>query len=132
MLDASNVCPIECERVSFSMDISKDEYPTPNYAKLMLASKPSIIDDMLDSSIENITYETMNDCFGSVYIRFADLAVTEKIEQEAISLTGLISNIGGTVGLFIGITLMSIMEIVELGVLLAIIIHRVYVKNQRI
>ena len=50
----------------------------------------------------------------SVFIYFDQLEFTHISEQDAMSLSVLISNVGGTLGLFAGISLLSLLELVEL------------------
>lgn len=125
--DTSKVCPIECEYYGYSMAVSSDQYPTRNYAKLMMATKLDQLKELLQT--ENVTYEMIKNNFASVYIKFENLAVTEKIEQQAVTFVNLISNIGGTVGLFIGISVLSVMEFFEFGILTSLIYYRVHFTN---
>lgn len=127
--DNSEVCPIECEYHGYSIRESNDEYPTRNYAKLMLATKSDQLEDMLNAEIENITYETIRNNFASVYIRFNNLAVTEKIEQVAVPFTLLISNLGGTLGLFVALSVLSVLEIFEFGIVTAFIFYQVHFRK---
>ena len=125
--ETSNVCPIECEYYGYSMSVSSDQYPTRNYAKLMMATKSAQLKELLQT--ENVTYDMIKSNFASVYIKFDSLSVTEKIEQEAITFINLISNIGGTVGLFIGISALSVLEFFEFGLLTALVYYRVRFTN---
>lgn len=124
--DTNKTCPIECEFLAYPLSVSIDEYPTQNYASLMLATKSNQLENMLKTEIENITYETIRNSFASVHIRFSNLAITEKIEKAAVPFVILISNLGGTLGLFVALSVLSILEVLEFGVVSAFIFHRVH------
>jgi hypothetical protein len=77
-------CPLECTNKDFQFTSSFSQL-TPNYR---------------NTANVNIYYES--------------LSYLEMIESEAITITDLISRIGGILGLFLGISFMSFMEFVDM------------------
>ena len=77
-------CPLQCD--SFSYDISINSY---------------------DQNPKNSSNYTIG-------VYYEDLKYTLVSQQPKIELFGLISNIGGTLGLFIGFSFITLLEIFEL------------------
>lgn len=70
---------------------------------------------------ENITYELFKQSVASVLVYYDELKVTQISESPSISLVNLVANIGGTCGLFIGMSVLTIVEFFELIFGLAVI-----------
>jgi len=101
-------CPLECE--SFDYDITF-------YTESILSAgniSPDIPDiNMVKYTPEFKTYENLSKTFFSISVYYEDLKYTLISQQPKIELFGLISNIGGTLGLFIGFSFISLLEIIE-------------------
>ncbi len=63
------------------------------------------------SSLDNSIIRTK---IFKIYIFYEDLKYTLITQKPKIELFGLISNIGGTLGLFIGFSFISVLELFEL------------------
>jgi hypothetical protein len=85
----SNYCPLECDTLSY---------------KISHSSK-------MISSLDNSIIRTK---IFKIYIFYEDLKYTLITQKPKIELFGLISNIGGTLGLFIGFSFISVLELFEL------------------
>jgi hypothetical protein len=95
-------CPLECD--SFYYDIRLN-------TKLILTNG-QITDDIYGFK----TYENMSKTFFGIYVYYEDLKYTLIEQNPRIELFGLISNVGGTLGLFLGFSFISILEIFEMFV----------------
>ena len=95
-----NYCPLECD--SFTYDITLN-------TQIILA-QGNISDDYFGFH----TYENMSKTFYGIYVYYEDLKYTLISQQAKIELFGLISNIGGTLGLFIGFSFISLLELFEI------------------
>jgi hypothetical protein len=62
----------------------------------------------------NVTFEDIKKGLVNVKIFYEGLYYTEISETESQTVFDLISSIGGTMGLFIGISLLSFIEILEI------------------
>ena len=60
----------------------------------------------------------------SLTIYYPDLSYTKISESPKLSTSNLISNIGGTMGLYVGISLLSLVEIIELIIEIILIIMK--------
>lgn len=61
----------------------------------------------------------------------ADIEYTSITEQEALTIIDMIANVGGTLGLFIGISLLSFLEMAEILIKIASILLKDKVKTVR-
>jgi energy-converting hydrogenase Eha subunit G len=76
-----------------------------------------------------MNYENVRKSVAKVSIFYNDLRETVITENVKISMADLISSIGGTLGLFVGMSLLSSIEILEILVQSAIVLLK---QNRRI
>jgi len=106
-----NYCPLDCDHYSYDISLhSASETATGNIS--------------MKSSTNYVgfnTYENVSRTFYGLRVYYDELEYTLIIQQPKIEPFGLISNIGGTLGLFIGFSFISILELVEVVVELVFI-----------
>jgi hypothetical protein len=95
-------CPLECD--SFEYDITF-------YTESILSAGNISPDN--EEFLDFKTYENVSKTFFSIYVYYEDLKYTLISQQPKIELFGLISNLGGILGLFIGFSFISLLEIIE-------------------
>ena len=114
-------CPIECSRNLIDMSVSTANYPSKWFIK-----------DLILGDNETAYDETSSD-FGKRYlvmnVFYADLSFTIISESPAMTDLALIGNLGGTLGLFIGISFLSVAENLEL---LFLIIHYFATRDSKV
>ena len=93
----SKYCPLECDTLNYKISHS---------SKMISSLETSIIRTKM----------------FKVYVFYEDLKYTLITQKPKIELFGLISNIGGTLGLFIGFSFISVLELFELLVEYTLII----------
>ena len=98
----SSECPLECDFVDFDFTYSASDYDAYGLYTLLNGVKPT--NDELNSFKNKVV---------SINVYFSELRYTEITETPSTSLIDLLANIGGTIGLFIGISVLSFVEIVE-------------------
>ena len=102
----SEYCPLECDSVEYSFSTYTLDYPnTGNISERDITKHFS-------SQFE--TYEEVQKSFYSLIIYYKDLKYTFIKEEPYMVLADLISNIGGLLGVFIGYSIISFIEIIEL------------------
>ena len=83
-------------------------------------SKPNLLNDFSESQVNA---ETARRNFVAADLYYNALAYSLSEEKPSLDIVGLLANIGGTMGLFLGISLLHVCEVVEafieLGFLLA-------------
>jgi hypothetical protein len=102
----SEYCPLECDSIEYSLSTYTLDYPTTGSICERDYSKH------FSSQFE--TYEEVEKSFYSLVIFYKDLKYTYIKEEPYMVLADLISNIGGILGVFIGYSIISFMEIIEL------------------
>ena len=100
-------CPQECNSVNFNLATLQADYPSKFYSELIIAANNN-------SSRNLTTYEDVKTSTLSVNIYYDDLIKTLINEVEPQTIDGLIANFGGIIGLCIGSSLLSIVELIEL------------------
>jgi len=104
----SNYCPLECD--SFEYDIGLYQQSILTSGKIS-----KFYNDSIHTGFTNDfkTYENVSKTFFSINVYYEDLKYTLISQQPKIELFGLISNLGGILGLFIGFSFISLLEIIE-------------------
>ena len=107
----SDYCPAECQSIQYSISTSSSSYPSRAYAYNMLQD-PSLLNRFDNPS--QVTYETIKESTLGVSVYFDALESTNIEESPQIEFVDLIAGIGGTLGLFLGISVLSLFEFVEI------------------
>ncbi len=100
-------CPLECDSSSFSFFDSFADYPSPAYAEIIVKS------DSLKRIFTNANYTILKRSVLSFSVYYSELKYTRMKQIPKMVLVDLISAIGGTLGLFIGGSIMSLIELLE-------------------
>jgi hypothetical protein len=123
-------CPIECEYNYYKYTISIAEYPTRQYSAYLMNSTlvKSIINKThtLNDSME--LYELLKKSVARVRIHYGESMQTFITEYAKTQLADLISSVGGILGLFLGLSFLSFIEIFDL----LIQIFYVFIKHVKI
>ena len=110
-----DLCPFECNQITYDLTISTTDYPSRNTFTSVYTSFGNELSELLGTSnISDVTYDMFKASFAAVFIYFDELKYTNIEQQPTLELVDVIANIGGTLGLFIGISLLSIIECIEL------------------
>lgn len=115
-------CPLECNKTNFYTSMSSsNSYPTRFYESYLLANSP--IKELYNKSdfSQPLRYNILK-----LNIYFDSLSYTKIVQVPAINVFTLISNIGGSVGLVLGLNVFTLFEFIELSVtiLLLVLKHR--------
>ena len=104
-------CPDECNTVNYEITKSNSRYPTLYYLNYLkyhtdILSRFPNPNNVIDNQITK----------ACVYLNvfYDDLDTIYTSEQPVITPESLFGNIGGNLGLFVGISLLSLVEIIEL------------------
>jgi hypothetical protein len=103
-------CPLECESEFYTLTTSSLDYPTKIYAD-MLSSQGAVLRRFNN---KKPTYQQIKQSIASININYNQLCYTQIKEAQKITAIDLATNIGGTIGLFLGLSLLSFIEILEL------------------
>ena len=95
-------CPLECETTAYTYQTSMCEYPTQNYVKY-LAEFDLIKKKYAGVNKSSINYDDLRKKVAQVQIYFNEMKQTVINELPKTTIADLVSSIGGTFGLFLGI-----------------------------
>lgn len=91
-------CPLECVSESFAYKTSQSIYPSVLYASLL--NRHPVINRMYNN--QTVSQETMRKSLLKLNVYYEDLSYISITEIPTLNGISLISNIGGTLGLFLG------------------------------
>ena len=103
------VCPLECNRTAYDMFASSTELLGDLYAEFIRASY-FLTADFIGKPV---TADTSKQNFVSFYLYYDSLSYTLSTEAPSLDVVALLANIGGTLGLFLGVSLLHVCEIVD-------------------
>lgn len=104
-LECVKGCPTECHTINYNVAISAAKYPTKFYQKT-LKNHPII-------NQSGILIEDIKDAVLKVNVFYESTKHVIEQEKATINTQTLISNIGGTLGVFLGMSIISFIEIFE-------------------
>lgn len=122
MTDCVDQCPHECSSTTYDLSISYGEFPSRIYMEnLMRRDQTGLYrwafqayQDGNSSGYQIDSLVLARASLVKIFIYFEDIKYTRISEAPTITFVDLIANIGGTLGLFIGISLLSFVELIEL------------------
>ena len=100
-------CPFECDSVSYTFSTSLRKYPTPSeYNNILRSHNARYI--MNEGSPDELMDELVK-----VNVYWNSLKYEYISEYPAMTITSLLGGLGGTLGLFLGFSVLSFFEIIE-------------------
>ena len=106
-------CPVECLAVDYKKSIHSAFYPTSAYLSL-LKQQSGFLSKYTTATQNSANFDSyIGSSISKINIFYNDISFIAYIESPSITWDTLVGNIGGILGLFIGISIMSIMEILE-------------------
>jgi hypothetical protein len=99
-------CPIECDKTFYQLVSSMSDYPTRQMSKYLL-NNILLRSKFQNRSYTSISYDEVRESVARVSIFYNEMKQTVLSEEIKTSLSGLVSNIGGTLGLFLGISFIN-------------------------
>lgn len=99
-------CPLECDSVEYDVSTSIARYPN-YYYKTLLAQHLAI-------NGSGIEFEDINNAVLKVNVFYRTLKYQVTTEIPSITNEQFFSNVGGILGLYLGISVLSIIEVFEL------------------
>ena len=109
-------CPLECDSVEYEMFTTVSQYPSVPHAKNLLG-ETNEVNDKLKSKYPreyNITYEDLRNSMIAFNVFYKNLEYTRITEIPKLERVDLVANIGGLLGLFIGLSFLSFGELIEI------------------
>lgn len=118
----SDQCPIECDYSYFNVFKSVSSFPSYSYAKYLLSNETF----RSKYPYENVSMNQVRDSVLSLNVYF-DSSNFERIEELPESNFGsLLGNLGGQLGLFLGVSFLTFAELIEILFQIGIIYKKNY------
>jgi hypothetical protein len=105
--DCKIACPFECNSIEYQVSTYRALYPTTFYKKILSNTKLM--------KANNVSYVDLDKALAKVNIYYKSMEYTSVTQVASTTIEQFFSDIGGTLGLYIGISILSLVEIVELG-----------------
>jgi len=125
----SPFCPEECDSYEYQIEYMTSKFPTESYAKML----------MNDSKIKskyhknhNITLDDLRESLVSFSVYYTSFHYTKISQLPKMEMTNAVSEFGGILGLFVGVSFLSFGELVEiLGETILILIEKNKIGNNK-
>ena len=110
-------CPIECNQIIYNTEISFSGYPTIWYADKLIKDNGTFIKNI---TVENLleynqwNYNYIKSACLKVNVFYNDLAYVLIEESSAITINKVLAESGGSIALFLGMSLLSFIELIEI------------------
>lgn len=124
-----DLCPLECSWIFYNQYTSFADYPSTIYAS-SLQKNPRILAKFAANFLSQLTHESLKRNVLELSVFYGDLGYEKYEEVADVEWLDLVSNIGGTLGLFIGMSFLSFVEIFD--VLLQVILRKTNKSSSRV
>ncbi len=101
-------CPIECDSKIYSISTSNANLEIPAFIKKKFIEEKIISEELLANDERRL-----KDNIASFNIYMPDLVYTEITQEPLFTFIDLLASIGGSTGLFLGGSLLSLLEVFE-------------------
>jgi hypothetical protein len=116
------LCPLECNQTSFGLTLSTTDI-IPEFYSLVIQEKAK----SLNITNRTLSLEEIKNSVIKLNINYDSMSYTLSTESPTLDIIGLLAYIGGTLGLFLGISVLTFVEFLEIG--LAFIFHAKNIYN---
>ena len=111
--DCDVKCPLECESISYDLSVSSLVYPSKQLFNLFINDETAL-KHYRKLSNENVTYERLREQYLALNVFYLSTKYTLISQVPKASIVDLISNMGGALGIFLGFSIFSMIELVEI------------------
>lgn len=105
-----NDCPLECNQTIYTLTTSSVQFIGDKYAYLIIENK-NLSSDFVTREINAYT---ASDSFVELFIFYESLSYTYMTESPKLDIIGLLASVGGNLSLFMGISIFSFFELIEI------------------
>ena len=124
-------CPLECDSENFVLTTSLARYPTRSYAD-QLVNHTNLLSNFYPN-VSAVTYEQLKDNILAIEIFYVDMKYTVIEELEKMGLVDVVSGVGGTLGLFLGMSFMSFFEIIDVIIeIITSLVETKFIKRNKV
>jgi hypothetical protein len=106
-------CPLECDTEELEMRASLENFPTNYYGQYLLQNNLNFNRSYVN--LKNVTFDLnyIKRSVTRIHFYYSKIGHELLVEVESMSVISLLANTGGMMGLFVGMSLLSMIEIVH-------------------
>ena len=119
-------CPLECNSTQFTFKLTSQKYTGPLFETLV-KSNPLFASDF---TFTPITQETASNKFVEAIIYYDSLTYTSSEDTPSMDIVALLGNIGGTLGLLLGLSVLTLFESMHVIFESLILVYKRLLKSQ--
>ena len=108
-LTCSAQCPLECNSTEYTFEMSSQRVYGNGYIHF-IKENPNL---SADFDTTHINSETVSNKFVQLYAYYDSLTYTFSTDTPSMDIVSFLANIGGTLGLFLGLSLLSVCELIH-------------------
>jgi hypothetical protein len=123
-------CPAECNSIQYNLRVSQGNYPSLFYADLLVR-----FGNLYPNAMRNFsTYDQIKETVALVNVYYDDISYTVIDEVPVKTTESFVADIGGILGLCVGASFLSFVEIIELIIeqIVIFIEHRKRAKSDKV
>lgn len=125
----SSMCPQECETGDYNVAASYMEIPSFIFSPAIHMTNINYLTKKFRAD-EQASIDMLERSYVALRVHFKDIKVTVMEESPAINVVGLISNIGGTMGIFIEFRIMRFVSLVQICIEIVFIVWKTRRRQQ--
>lgn len=111
--ECDGFCPLECDSLSYQLSNSFKSFPNVFYAKFLLNTIGSLRSSRHIN--RSLTLDDLRNNLVRLMIYYDDIDYQLIKEIPTVSIINLLANIGGMLGLFMGMSCLSFIEFLEMA-----------------
>jgi hypothetical protein len=116
-------CPEQCDTITYDLSLSTYSYPSTSFAKKLFDTNFKNVTTKL-KKLNFTSFEDLKNTLIDIRVYYPDLAYQTITQSPIYAGIDLLSLIGGTLSLFIGFSILSFVEIMDLFLSFFIILIR--------
>jgi len=102
-------CPLECNSSEFSLSLTSQTISGIGFANF-IHQTPAFLSDF-NATLVNV--ETASNKFVQLFAYYDTLTYFKSVDTPSMDIVGFLGSVGGTLGLFLGISVFSICELIH-------------------
>jgi hypothetical protein len=109
-----NDCPLECSSMYYDYSLSSLSFPNQKFVDLLKSDGTFLNEIQMNHNVSLSNLESFQKYFLSLNIFYSNLEYTEITEKPTFTPIDLLSQIGGSLGMFLGFSLFHFIELIEI------------------
>jgi len=102
-------CPLECNSTQITYELTSQSFSGVGFA-FVANQTSSILSDFNSSTIDEAAASNK---FVQLFMFYDSLAFTSSVDSPSMDIVTFLGNVGGTLGLFLGISVLSVCELID-------------------